>query len=298
VTFQATFHIGRVDFRIRSIDHPLRLDLDTAYGPFLGAIRSPGWIHPLQIDARLGTPSVDPAWRQVFEAGEAWRLFHSGDRRIIVRYAGSPLSPLCTASLDEDARSVDLLCSERMLAHPPEGPCLENPVQYPLDQLLLIHALGPRGILVHAAGAVRGGRGILLAGVSGAGKTTISRLLHAHGGFGILSDDRIVVTREEPGFSLHGTPWPGEGGFALDEAAPLAACVLLRKGSENVLRRITATQALHGLLPAVSVLWPEPVPAQQALSVIQLLTAGVPAYEFFFTPDRLAPEALAELPGS
>ena len=298
MTFQATFHIGRVEFRIRSFGHPLRLDLDTAYRPFLGAIGSPGWIHPLEINARLGAPSIDPAWRQAFEAGEAWRLFHSGDRRIIVRYAGNPLTPLCTASLDEDTRSVDLICSERMLAQAPEGPCLENPVQYPLDQLLLIHALGPRGILVHAAGAVRDGRGILLAGVSGAGKTTISRLLHAHGGFGILSDDRIVVTREGTGFSLHGTPWPGEGGFALDEAAPLATCVLLRQGAENVLRRIPASRALQDLLPAVSVLWPEPVPAQQALSVIQLLTAGVPVYEFFFTPDRLAPEALVELPVS
>ncbi len=214
---------------------------------------------------------------------------------MIARYADNPPEILCTACLDEAAGSVDITCSKRMLVHTREGLFLQNPAQYPLDQLFLIHALGPRGILCHAAGAARGDRGILLAGISGAGKTTISRLLHAQGDFRMLSDDRVVVTRDEGGFSLHGTPWPGEGGFARDEAAPLSACIVLRKGTANACRQLATSQGFQALLPTISIFWPEPELTRQALAICQALTAGVPVYEFFFTPDDRAPRALADL---
>ena len=177
----AAFHIARIEYRIRAAGYPLRLTLDAAYQPFLGAVHSPGWVHPIEVEARVGELSIEPGWQQLFEAGDVWRLFASGNRRIIVRYAGTRSEPLCAAVMDEEVRSVDVLCSQRLVGATVEGPCLENPIHYPLDQLLLIRALGPRGVLVHSAAASSGRRGVLLAGVSGAGKTTISRLLHAHG---------------------------------------------------------------------------------------------------------------------
>jgi hypothetical protein len=289
------FHVAWVEYRIRSIGHALRLALDPAYANFQGSARSIGSAHSIEIEARRGDPLPDPGWRLIFTAGDVWRLFASGDRRMIVRYAGEPPGPLCAAVFDREVRSVEVTCSRRMLRSSEEGEFLENPVQYPLDQLLLIQALGDRGVLAHAAGAEAGGRGILLSGASGAGKTTLSRLLETHGGFRLLSDDRVVVGRESAGFMFHGTPWPGEGRYALDEAIPLAAVAILRQGPECGLRRLSPSDGLRRLLPTMSVFWPDPDRAQLALGICQALSATVPVYEFTFSPDRHAPDTLERL---
>jgi len=81
-----------------------------------------------------------------------------------------------------------------------------------LDSLLrvaLTLALLPsRGLLVHAASLARGGRGYLFPGVSGAGKTTLTRL---SAGATPLSDELSIVTLGD-GPAVHGTrsgaSWP------------------------------------------------------------------------------------------
>ena len=74
------------------------------------------------------------------------------------------------------------------------------------------------GLLVHAASAVRNGRAFLFAGVSGAGKTTISRL--APPDATLLTDEISYLRREGEGYVAYGTPFAGE----------------LAKPGENVLR--------------------------------------------------------------
>jgi hypothetical protein len=66
------------------------------------------------------------------------------------------------------------------------------------------------GLLVHAAGAVRNGRAFLFAGVSGAGKTTISRL--APPDVILLTDEISYLRREGDGYVAFGTPFAGELG--------------------------------------------------------------------------------------
>ena len=71
---------------------------------------------------------------------------------------------------------------------------IDLPLMYPLDQLLLMYYLSKRkGLLVHAAGMVLGGRVYLFAGVSGAGKSTISELLVRARIGKVLSDERMIV---------------------------------------------------------------------------------------------------------
>ena len=76
----------------------------------------------------------------------------------------------------------------------------ENP--YAIDSLLrVLHTLvlaREGGFLVHAASAVRGGRAFLFAGVSGAGKTTISRL--APPDATLLTDEISYLRRAGEGY--------------------------------------------------------------------------------------------------
>jgi hypothetical protein len=178
---------------------------------------------------------------------------------------------------------------------------LVDPVTYPLDQIIVIHHLHRLGgLLLHAAGVAQDGRGVVVAGVSGAGKTTVSRLLRqVRPELAGLSDDRVIVTPGgaggKAGWYAWGTPWAGEGRIASPARARLAALVLLRHADAESLRPLSPGAALERLLPAVSVPWYSPPLAELALAALERLLTEVPAWELAFRPIPQAVTPLVEL---
>jgi hypothetical protein len=73
-----------------------------------------------------------------------------------------------------------------------------EPLEYPLDELLIMHRLTQeQAIELHGTGIVRGnGEANLFIGHSGAGKSTTTRLWTAIEDVEVLSDDRIIVRRD------------------------------------------------------------------------------------------------------
>jgi len=74
-----------------------------------------------------------------------------------------------------------------------------SPLDYPLDELLIMHRLTQeKAIELHGCGIVRAdGAGNLFVGHSGAGKSTTTRLWTEVEDVEVLSDDRIIVRRDE-----------------------------------------------------------------------------------------------------
>jgi hypothetical protein len=84
-------------------------------------------------------------------------------------------------------------------------------------------------------------------GVSGAGKTTISRL--APPDAQVLTDEISYVRKEADGYAAYGTPFAGELARPGERLrAPLAAIYLLAQGSENRIDEVPAADAVRGLL--------------------------------------------------
>lgn len=88
------------------------------------------------------------------------------------------------------------------------GPCRDN-----LNQVINFvnnryaqWLIGRGYVMCHAAGVARGGRGLLLAGLAGRGKSTLA--LHLLGaGLDFVSNDRLLVRREPDGtFRMNGVP--------------------------------------------------------------------------------------------
>ena len=83
---------------------------------------------------------------------------------------------------------------------------------YSVDTVLrIVHTLllaKQNGFLLHAASAIRNGKAFLFAGVSGAGKTTISRL--APSDATLLTDEISYVRKLDGGHVAFGTPFTGE----------------------------------------------------------------------------------------
>jgi hypothetical protein len=131
--------------------------------------------------------------RKLFDSGSVWRLYENEDGyRFDFSTPAMGDRPYKRLLVDSEFRHARLL----MVDEPLRGAA---PMDYPLDELLIMHRLTQeKAIELHGCGIVRAdGTGNLFVGHSGAGKSTTTRLWTAHEDVEVLSDDRIIVRRDE-----------------------------------------------------------------------------------------------------
>jgi hypothetical protein len=101
------------------------------------------------------------------------------------------------------------------------------------DQVLISRLLTDRqGMVLHSNGFVRNGKGSLLAGTSGAGKTTLTQMLKTKN-FQIVSDDRTIVKMEENQAVMHGSWLHGTTPVITNSSYPLNSVFFLEQADEN-----------------------------------------------------------------
>ena len=131
------------------------------------------------------------------------------------------------------------------------GNVRQNANPYSLDSVLrILHSmiLAERGgFLLHAASAICDGRAYLFSGVSGAGKTTMTRLAPAD--VILLTDEISYLRPSADGYAAFGTPFAGELAKAGENCtAPVSALFFLEKGSENRVDELSAAEAVRRLM--------------------------------------------------
>ena len=140
------------------------------------------------------------------------------------------------------------------------------------------------GLLVHAASAVRNGRAFLFAGVSGAGKTTISRL--APPDATLLTDEISYLRRDGDGYAAFGTPFAGElAQHGENVCAPLAALYLLTQGPENRIDSVSPADAARAVLECVLFFAHDPALVARVFDSVCELVERVPVQRLTFMPD-------------
>jgi hypothetical protein len=160
---------------------------------------------------------------------------------------------------------------------------------YAIDSVLrIVHSLllaERGGFLVHAASAIRGGRAFLFAGVSGAGKTTISRL--APPDVKLLTDEISYVCRQSTGFVAHGTPFAGElARVGENQSAPLQTLFFLEKGPENRIEAVAEADAVRLLLRNVLFFAKDPDLVEMIFRSGCEFVRLVPVRRLIFAPDE------------
>ena len=160
---------------------------------------------------------------------------------------------------------------------------------YAIDCVLrIVHGLilaRRGGFLVHAASAIRGGKAFLFSGVSGAGKTTISRL--APPDATLLTDEISYVRREGNSYLACGTPFAGELARVGENcSAPLSALFLLEKGLENRIEPIGATEAIQRLLRNILFFADDPELVTLVFHSACEFASLVPIHRLVFVPDQ------------
>lgn len=169
--------------------------------------------------------------------------------------------------------------------------------------LLTLRLLTHRGFILHATAAELDGTGILCAGVSGRGKSTLARLLDGAGAT-VLSDERPVVRQwplpgaeaepSPPAFRVYGSPWPSSADMYRNARAPLRRIYFLEHGSENRITPLEPSAALRRLIPVTTVPWQSPALLDPLLETIEALVTSIPCAVFSFRPEPDAVEAIRD----
>jgi hypothetical protein len=167
---------------------------------------------------------------------------------------------------------------------------------YSLDSVLrLVHSLilaQRGGFLLHAAsaichtqGASRNDRAYLFSGVSGAGKTTITRLAPEDV---ILLTDEISYLRPSAGvYSAFGTPFAGELAKPGENcSAPVSALFFLEKGRENRVDELPSAEAVRRLMRNILFFAEDQRLVEELFATACEFVASVPVRRLTFYPDR------------
>lgn len=159
---------------------------------------------------------------------------------------------------------------------------------YSIDAVLrIVHTLvlaRQGGFLAHSASAMRNGKSFLFAGVSEAGKTTISRL--APPDATLLTDEISYVRSCAAGYVAYGTPFTGElAKLGENVSAPLAALYFLAKGNENRIDAMEPAEAARQLLANMLFFAEDEELVQTMFYTAFEFVSRVPTARLTFIPD-------------
>jgi hypothetical protein len=236
----------------------------------------------------------------LFDSGASWRLYR--DECGFLFDFNAPFlgdQPYKRLLVDKHFCRATLQMNEECLSSLSSG---IEPLEYPLDELLIMHRLTQeKAIELHGVGIVGpDGASNLFVGHSGAGKSTTAQLWTSLHKVEILSDDRIIVradnvredhTSEDAAqIFMYGTPWHGEANFALPQRAPLQRIFVLEHGHGNELTHLTRSQMVAELFARSFVPFHSHEYVDSALSFLERVADTVPCYRFSFEPDQRAVE--------
>ena len=281
-----TFHVAGICFELWS-EGEVGLALDPGLRDFAAGAK------PGDIQVRVGWADSlrIPSGRPLFHSGGLWSVFNeSKGYRFYFSAPHLGAAPYKAAWFDPEFVQGQVLLfrpyfDDRLPVYP---------LEYPLDELLMIHRLARgQGVEVHAAGIVdEAGRGHLFVGYSGAGKSTTARLWQSQPGVQVLSDDRIILRVRDGKTWMHGTPWHGDAGVASTGCAPLFRIYFLEHGRDVELVPIAPARVGAELLVRSFVPHHSPAGLEFTLQFLGRLAREVPSFLFRFLPNQTAVEAI------
>jgi hypothetical protein len=297
------FRVGGVSVRVEGNEYS-DVTLVSSLKPF----RVEADLSQINIEIQIGRMACLPAMpgRELFDSGSVWRLFEADEGyRFDFRTPAMGDGAYKRLLVDREFRRASLLINNEILTRVEPAAA---PLDYPLDELLIMHRLTQeKAVELHGCGIVTGeGIGNLFVGHSGAGKSTTTRLWTAFEDVEVLSDDRIIVRRDQETrdeaireeqersgcMRMYGTPWHGEAAYASPGSAPLARIFVLQHGRGNRLTPLSRSQAVAELFARSFVPFHRHEYVDAALEFLQELVDAVPCYRYAFEPNQGAVERI------
>ena len=283
----------RLVYRIAGISFGVKTDerLPMIFDPSMQPFATDNDVCDVELQVSLVDRLEHTAQSPLFDSGGLWSLFgENGGYRMNFLRSFPGETPYKAAWFNKDFSQGRLELSRLFF----NGKKAIYPLEYPLDELWMIHHLASgKGVEVHALGLVdEAGNGHLFLGHSGAGKSTSARLWQRQPGVHILSDDRIILRRNGGQVWMHGTPWHGDAGIASPHGALLSHVYILEQSPRNELVSMPRSAATAEIFARSFV----PRHSAQALDFtlhfIEQLAKELPCDVFRFVPQQSAVEVI------
>ena len=274
--------IARITLSITSPDKSNEFKVNDNYLPFIADGRPDA-----VLQVHYGSLPKLKLEEEIFNSGTIWSLHRSKGKYVIKIHSRM-------AVLESDFRSGNIYIE-------PSSPSLSYsyPLDYPLDEILMINWLSRGlGIMMHACGVKHNGQGIIFAGTSGAGKSTVADLwknrisrLKSHSmepskNTILLSDDRIIIRKIDGRLFVFGTPWHGDSKVCSPEEAPLDKIFFLQQAWENKVKKIDPIKAASRLIVCSFPPFWDKKGMEFTLNYCAELAQRIPCYELDFVPDK------------
>ncbi len=270
--------IGGITIALRCTDDRVRWQWSPATHRFL--------ISPQHADVEIEVGVLDSAFptggELVFDSGAVWRMYRDGDGYRIECYSDSfEAGPYKVARFDSSFTRGEIRIRPDIL------PLQLAPIDYPLDELLMVNLLGRnRGVELHSCGVIdHAGRGHLFVGMSGAGKSTTAHLWEG-ASHGVVSDDRVILREEDGALWMYGTPWHGEAELSMATRAPLVDVYLLVQAGANEIRPIPHAESVARLFGCAFPPFYDAPSVDYTLGFLDRLVNALPVRELRFVRDR------------
>jgi hypothetical protein len=246
---------------------------DIRLSVFTNAGHPPADLGPEIFAARHAAEQREPSWSLHRQANGRWALVVNVDSVSAFRQR--------VALLEPDWSRGDLIL------YPRESSSLSFPLVAPLDRVLILNLLTQdRGIMLHACGIDDGGQGIVFAGPSDAGKTTLARLWNRVPGVKVLGDETLVVREVGGEYRVYGTPWPGEAGLAHPGGVPLHRVFFVQHADRNGVRGLGQSLKVRKLLAQTVLLPYDREGSERIIDFCISLAEAVPGGDLGFVPDN------------
>jgi hypothetical protein len=216
--------------------------------------------------------------KKMFDA-EGLRAYQSGEEAIIVfQIPGTDIHSQNTIVLNRRFKTVDLYAQIYKQQH-------FHPLQRSLAEILVITMLTwEQGVMIHACGINDNQRGMIFAGVSGAGKTTMANLWRRKAA--ILSEDTVIIRKRQEQYWVYGTPWVKDVDLSSPDSCPLERIFFIEHAVENSSSQKKNVEAVTGILPhLLGPMW-NATGMQFAMGFLSKMVRSTPCYTLGFAPDE------------
>ena len=134
------------------------------------------------------------------------------------------------------------------------------------------------GLVLHASAIKWEGRGLAFSAPKGTGKATHTDLWVKNEGAVIINGDRPLLTVRDGKILVSGTPWSGASPYRENVTLPLDMLILLERGKENYIRRLSTMEGLQWLVPRCSLPYHDKRAMETAMNTFGQILSGASMY--------------------